>query len=653
MPVSTPAGLFAVLSAVGLLAGCQSPPTSEPTTPERFAVIDGERVPAPDIDMGDPATIEAIIAEGTDNSEVLSILTEMAETFGPRLTGSHALEGAQDWSIAKLKAWGIDNARLEQWGDIATRFDRGPSSAAVYLSGSDDAMRDIEFSTLAWTIGTPGPVRGPAVTMPGTMDEYEANAGSYAGAWVLMQPDYSGRRGIRTIGFLMRQNLELRHSIRGQLEGASGGNADEDQLPSGQRWSGSFDYNGSKLPLTLVITEPGEEPEGVFSLQNFHTGPIANASFTDGVLTFDYEHSMGRSSVQLAVVGDKAQGQSVGGSGRAYPIELALEEQPESAVWPDFDDPILARVLAENPAGFVSSSKDERVWTTSSDGWRERELADYAQDVEVNVRQSDHDFISARLSQGVAIDLEFDLQHTLAAGPIPVYNVFAEIRGTELPDEYVMISGHQDSWDGPGSQGVVDNGTGTSVMLEAMRILAAAGVQPKRSIRIALWSGEEQGLLGAREYVRTLSDEEKSKISAVFVDDGGTNYQGGIPAADFMVDYLAAATSWTNGRFYSETDGEELTVNIRPTGDRIDTHTGSDHAAFNQQGVPGFFWDEVGRAQYRYGWHTQNDRLDLAIEEYLVQSAVNTAVTAYNLANAPGLLPRVGADDQGSQAAAE
>ena len=69
---------------------------------------------------------------------------------------------------------------------------------------------------------------------------------------------------------------------------------------------------------------------------------------------------------------------------------------------------------------------------------------------------------------------------------------------------------------------------------------------------------------------------------------------------------------------------------------------GSDHASFNRVGIPGFFWDEIGRANYRHGWHTQNDKLDLAIEEYLMQSATNTAIVAYNLANAPELLPREG-----------
>ncbi|CAN0578328.1 unnamed protein product, partial [Laminaria digitata] len=214
--------------------------------------------------------------------------------------------------------------------------------------------------------------------------------------------------------------------------------------------------------------------------------------------------------------------------------------------------------------------------------------------------------------------------------------------GTEFPDEVIVISGHMDSWNGPGSMGTTDNGTGTSVTIEAARILATVGAKPKRTIRFALWGGEEQGLLGSKGYIESLSEEERARISAAFVDDGGTNHQGGIPAADFMVEYLAAATAPVNGVFYSETDGKYLDVNIRPTGTKIETHGGSDHAAFNAVGVPGFFWDEVGRAVYGYGWHTQNDNLDLAIEEYLVQSATNTAITAYNLANAPGLLPREG-----------
>src|SRR5690606_18097550 len=117
-----------------------------------------------------------------------------------------------------------------------------------------------------------------------------------------------------------------------------------------------------------------------------------------------------------------------------------------------------------------------------------------------------------------------------------------------------IISGHLDSWNGPGSQGVVDNGTGSAVTLEAARILAAVGAKPKRTIRFILWTGEEQGLLGSRAYVESLSEEERAKISAVFVDDGGTNCEGGLVCPPWMFEYLAPATAATNGQFFSEVD---------------------------------------------------------------------------------------------------
>lgn len=640
-----PTGLLLLTSIAGLLAGCQSTPTPTPTTTqaaggfERYAVINGRQVAPPAVEMGDPVVIAAILAEGKDNSQVMALLTEMCDTFGPRLTGSTANDAAQLWSKSSFESWGLSNVHLHKWGTIATRFDRGPSTGIVYRAGGDK-MRDMEFSSLAWTRGTDGPVRGKAVMMPTTIEEYEANAGSYADAWVLLRPDYSGRRGIRSVGFLMREHQELRDRTREQLEGVVPPTEAKSETLASQAWSGSMDYSGSGVPVELTLTSLGDAPEGTMSIPNFHTGPIQDARMEGNTLRFRFSHAMGASQIELTMSGDQATGSSTGASGTVYPLELARVAPPESSPEVAFDDPILARVLAENPAGFVSSSKDERVWTTSANGWRERVIDDYPIDLEVNVREGDYDYITARIAMGVPVEVEFDLPHTLTAGPVPVYNVIAEIPGTEFPDEVVIISAHQDSWDGPGSQGTIDNGTGTAVTMETARILMAAGARPKRTIRFALWSGEEQGLLGARVYANELTEEQRAKISAVFVDDGGTNHQGGIPVADNMVEFLAAATSWTNGHFYSEVDGKHMHVNIRPTGPRIETHGGSDHAAFNALGIPGFFWDEIGRANYSYGWHTQKDRLDLAIEEYLVQSATNSAITAYNLANAPALLPR-------------
>ena len=312
---------------------------------------------------------------------------------------------------------------------------------------------------------------------------------------------------------------------------------------------------------------------------------------------------------------------------------------------------VLERLAFDDVAGYVSTTRDERVWTGAAPGWRTLDFDNIPKDVHIIVRGSDYDAINSRLYDGDPVQLAVNLEHTLNRGPIPVYNTVAEIRGTTLPDEVVIVSAHLDSWNGPGSEGCTDNGTGSAVTLEAARILKSVGAQPKRTIRFINWTGEEQGLLGSRGYCE-MHAAELQNISAVFVDDGGTNYEGGLPAATEMIPMLAAATAPINNVFYSATDKKFLNVNIRDTGAKIETHGSSDHASFNQKGVPGFFWDEVGRSDYGYGWHTQHDKLDIAIPEYLQQSATCAAITAYNLACADSLLPRV-KRDEAAEAAAE
>ncbi|MBY0308563.1 MAG: M20/M25/M40 family metallo-hydrolase, partial [Phycisphaerales bacterium] len=305
--------------------------------------------------------------------------------------------------------------------------------------------------------------------------------------------------------------------------------------------------------------------------------------------------------------------------------------------------PLRQRLALDGVAGFITSSRDERVSTTGAPGWRDRKADEVPDIVMVVIRRSDYDATNSRLADGESVEVEANLDHTLTAGPIPAYNTIAEIKGSEKPGEVVIVSAHLDSWNGPGSEGCTDNGTGSSVVLEAARVLSTAirhGARPPaRTIRFINWTGEEQGLLGSKAYVEEHKEELLKSVSACFVDDGGTDYEGGIPCLPEQAEYLAAATAPVNNRFYSETDRKWLNVNVR-IGGASQGGGSSDHASFNRVGIPGFFWDEVGRADYGYGWHTQNDRLDLAIPEYLVQSSTCMAVTAYNLACAPELLAR-------------
>lgn len=607
---------------------------------KRVSIIDEQRVDTPDIPMGDPATIKRIINIAKHDSRVMDHLTHICTTFGPRLTGSTACENANLWARDQFEKWGLANARVEPWGTVGVRFDRLESTGELVSRkrGADkdgetpewQTDRTLEFTTLAWTRGTEGPVTGPVVKMPASPDDVDPE--KLDGAWVLLPAGYGSRRGVRSIGFSMRERLDLRHSIRT-------GTYDPFNDPEPETWTGAVSYEGDTFDITFLPErdESGDIIAGRIEMPNVGAGPITDVTLEEKTLRLVWPNDLEDTEIELTIDGDNMTGKADG----EHDITLKQTVAPDDHALTREDDRVLARVLEANPAGFISASLDERVWTTRPNKWKDISIDDIPADIEINVRRSDYDAINSRLADGQEVFARFNLHHELIPGPITVYNTIAQLPGTTCPDEVVIVSAHLDSWNGPGSQGTTDNGTGSSVVLEAARLLTQAHARPDRTIRFILWTGEEQGLWGSRKYVESLPEEERAKISAVFVDDGGTNSEGGLPAADAMVDYLAAATAPVNDVFYSETDGRFLNVNIRPTGDKIKTHGGSDHASFNKVGVPGFFWDEIGRAEYGKGWHTQNDRLDLAIPEYLIQSSACMAITAYNLANAPGLLPRL------------
>lgn len=286
-------------------------------------------------------------------------------------------------------------------------------------------------------------------------------------------------------------------------------------------------------------------------------------------------------------------------------------------------------IAGAGAAGTVSGSRNELVITSGRNSITWDALPT---DLRPMVRKSDMDAIFEQIDAGKEVVLEFEMEQKFVNGPRPLYNVIADIPGTEFPDEYVIVSGHLDSWDGPGSTGTCDNGTGTMVALEAARILMKSGAKPKRTIRFIMWTGEEQGLHGSRRYVE-MHKERLDKISAVFVDDGGTNYQGGVVCTKEMEPMLREALKPAMDAF------PDMPMTIRVV-ERMPRGGGSDHAPFNGVGVPGFFWNETGRANYTHVHHTQHDSIDQAIPEYLVQSSTNSAAASYILASAPTMLPR-------------
>jgi carboxypeptidase Q len=294
---------------------------------------------------------------------------------------------------------------------------------------------------------------------------------------------------------------------------------------------------------------------------------------------------------------------------------------------------VTAELERDGALGRISGSRNELV-VTSGPAWRTVSFEKHPGLPLITVRKSDFDRITRNINFKRKVVLEINADNRWYKGPIPCYNVIADIKGTEKPDEMVIVSGHFDSWNGPGSQGAQDNGVGAMTAMEAARILCSAHAKPKRTIRFILWSGEEQGIFGSTNYVKMHKDE-LDKISAVLVDDGGGNYQGGYRVLTQMKPMMEAAIVKTNETF---PDMPEVIQTLTST--RMPRGGGSDHAPFNAVGVPGFFTIETGTLNYTFVHHTQNDRFETIIPAYLVQSGTNHALVSYNLACADALLPR-------------
>ncbi|HUR29430.1 MAG TPA: M20/M25/M40 family metallo-hydrolase [Planctomycetota bacterium] len=326
---------------------------------------------------------------------------------------------------------------------------------------------------------------------------------------------------------------------------------------------------------------------------------------------------------QLAELGDRLRGAWL------LPPRTYENAEDKPKVDKETRDKVTAAIAAAGIAGEIRGVRGETVITDGRPGkitWDNLPK----NPPQVLLRGSQFKDLVARVEKGEPVEVEFDIGNHFYAGPVQQFNVIADIKGSEFPDQFVIVGGHLDSWDG--AQGAVDNGTGSATTLEAARLLAASGAQPKRTIRFALWSGEEQGLFGSTGYVRDHADE-LDRISAVFIHDEGTNYLSGLGVTIDMEAQMRTVCAPLFGL------NPELPFELRVT-DGFRYSPDSDHAPFAAKGVPGFFWDQAGKSDYNHMHHTQYDTFETAVPEYQEHSALVVALTAFNTANLPSLLSR-------------
>lgn len=258
----------------------------------------------------------------------------------------------------------------------------------------------------------------------------------------------------------------------------------------------------------------------------------------------------------------------------------------------------------------------------------------------VVMRNEDFGRIARLLADSTPVRLEFDIRNRTVPSGTTSYNVVAEIPGSDKKDEVIMLGGHLDSWHS--ATGATDNAVGCAIMMEAARILRALNLQPRRTVRVALWSGEEQGLLGSQAYVKQHFGSAESptaaygKFNGYFNIDSGTGRARGMTvfgppeSSAFLREALA---SFSDYGFVGVLSGRSRGLG------------GSDHTSFNQAGLPGI---GVQQDPIEYGshtWHTNLDTYERIIEDDVKKSAIVIAAAVYALAMRDEMLPRFSAAD--------
>ena len=331
-------------------------------------------------------------------------------------------------------------------------------------------------------------------------------------------------------------------------------------------------------------------------------------------------------------------------------LDAAPAPQPPAPVAaPQPSQPPARRVLTARQANeqiyafLLANGAVARVNDAARDHSQIRAFANYTYDPSkaiptVVLRNEDYGRLSRLLAAGRSVELELDIVNRIYPEGRTSYNTIAEIPGAT--DEVVMLGAHLDSWHA--ATGATDNAIGCAVVMEAVRILKSIGAQPRRTIRVALWSGEEQGLRGSRAYVaREFGSFEKphpayASLAAYVNIDNGTGRPRsmmvfGPPAAGAVVRQAIAPF-------------RDLGV-LGASTTRSRQASNSDHSSFNEAGLPGINVQQDPIEYASHTWHTNLDTYERIVEEDVIKSAIVVAATVYHLANRAERVPRFSNDE--------
>jgi carboxypeptidase Q len=532
-----------------------------------FVVLVGAFIAAPvaQTERIDYTAIGQIRDEGLNRSQVMDTLFWLTDRYGPRLTGTPAMNDAGNWAMKKMTEWGLANVHREEW-------DFGRSWSLVRFSAHMVApqIQPLIGFPKTWSIGTDGPVTADVVqTTIATDADLAKYKGQLKGKIVLSQPS-------RTVRM-------LEGPIIVRMDGELAAEAETTPIPA-QRGRGGRGGARGAAPGAAVRgapDDPSSEPPG--------GAAQSPQQFQQRVLQFYKDEGV----VAVFDRGTDADTANMGSN-----LSVNQQHPDGGTVFP----------------GTISRTAPATV-------------------PQVTLAVEHYNRMVRLIEHHVPVKVELDLRvqfHENVKG----FNTIAEIPGADLAGEVVMLGAHFDSH--PFATGATDNATGTTAMMEALRLIRTLGLKPRRTIRVALWGGEEQGLLGSKAYVlahfgdpQTMAlKPEHAKLAAYFNLDNGTGRIRGI---------------WMQSNFAARPVFEQWIAPLKDLGVTIlgpRNVASTDHSSFDNVGLPGFQFVQ-DRLEYNSRTHHSNmDVYDRVQRDDLVQQATVAAVFAYNAAMRDEKLPR-------------
>jgi len=480
-----------------------------------------------------------------EHSTVMSLVHQLTDTYGPRLTGSPNFKAACDWSMEQMNQWGMKDAHLEKWS-----FGHpGWESEKVVVRVVSPYRARINAGAVAWTPGTNGMVRTEVVQID--------------------PPDPATEETITD--YLQR----LKNKVRGKI--------------------------------VLV---------GAHTAVPVRFNPAAKR-LEESELKIQYD-----------------------------PRKPAQPEPKPASKQPTNEEKVMSpQEIDEKIDGFLlAAGALVKVTDAARDHGRIGVTANRSFDTSkavpgIVVQNEDYGRMARLLADGTPVRMEVEIDNAAYFGEQNSFNVVAEIPGSDKKDQVVLMGAHIDSWHV--GTGATDNAAGVAAVMEAARVLRTLEVQPKRTIRVALWGGEEQGLLGSKAYVRDhfgtfeAPKPEFPNLAAYINMDSGTGRVRG--ATVFGPPEAAAVLNRILEPF-----GDLGVAGANFTARRA--FGGTDSTVFNRAGLPGIYLKQDPIEYFTVSWHTNLDTYERILEEDLKQCVIVIASVAYHLATDEEMLPRFTAD---------